>query len=449
MRRFSKVVLWGGLVCALAVGSAPAQLINEIIRGAANQVSSDIFNCRRGNNPCDLGYRMYSSVDPSEINGPSNPVDGIPRYLDAKKQYRADAQTTANFAVSGGSGGGNEWYVVWDGQTDGGTSDHAGWYGGQSQKVTFGEIGNSLSFNCLPVIAQEACFRGLSPLNGSNDTTRADGSALNHDGGMSPIPIAQIADNGLTAITLDWEFTANSTENDGAGSAIDTQSIWAVGNPTSFPTDGDLGANAVLVATVPRAQTSVILDRATLDSTLGLLRTTTYGFATTLGYQGGLGSNFSGNSARTGECIGGTTEPGDAPAFIDIEQVCVEFRTDGAGTQFLVVTFYMAQSPVGVNQRKYELDLGSRNADLIAFPASASLNRTGEAVVLRATANFDAGDIVGNSPSPDNALSRVTMVVAAAGVVSGNGGQTSINVSGRVKQPGVRDEFDLGTITFP
>ncbi|MFQ5767424.1 MAG: hypothetical protein ACE5ID_05510, partial [Acidobacteriota bacterium] len=160
MRRFSKLAFWGVLVLGMGVATSPAQvLLNEIIRGAVNGVTSDIFGCGTGAAPCGLSYRMYSSVDPTEINGPANPVDGIPKYRPRKQRYLTDLQTTANFPVSGGAGAGNTWYLVWDGITNAGTTDFIGWYGAQGQMIGFGEIGNGLSFNCLPVIAQEACFR--------------------------------------------------------------------------------------------------------------------------------------------------------------------------------------------------------------------------------------------------------------------------------------------------
>jgi hypothetical protein len=118
MRRFSRVVLWSGMAAALAVGSAPAQLLNELLRGAVNDQPTDLFVCDTGTVPCGLSYRYYSEVDASEINGPANPVDGIPRYAKGGFRYIADTQTTANFPVSQGAGGGNEWYLVWDGVTD-------------------------------------------------------------------------------------------------------------------------------------------------------------------------------------------------------------------------------------------------------------------------------------------------------------------------------------------
>ena len=52
MKRISKAALWGGLAFTLAIGVAPAQQINEIIRGAVNGISADIFDCgSRGNRP--------------------------------------------------------------------------------------------------------------------------------------------------------------------------------------------------------------------------------------------------------------------------------------------------------------------------------------------------------------------------------------------------------------
>ncbi|TDI45163.1 MAG: hypothetical protein E2P00_03805, partial [Acidobacteria bacterium] len=80
MKRITKAVLWGGLAFTLAIGLAPAQQINEIIRGAVNGIPSDIFSCAKGNSPCDLGYRMYCDQAPGDVSGAANPVDGIPKY---------------------------------------------------------------------------------------------------------------------------------------------------------------------------------------------------------------------------------------------------------------------------------------------------------------------------------------------------------------------------------
>ncbi len=72
MKRFSRLILWTGLVAALGIGTAPAQGAGlfELMRSAVLDQPSDLFGCGAGNNACDLGYRVYPSVDPSEVNGP-------------------------------------------------------------------------------------------------------------------------------------------------------------------------------------------------------------------------------------------------------------------------------------------------------------------------------------------------------------------------------------------
>ncbi|MCZ6650927.1 MAG: hypothetical protein O7D35_09690, partial [Acidobacteria bacterium] len=162
MKRISKAVLLGGLAFTLAIGIAPAQQINEIVRGAVNGISSDIFSCGPGgNSACDLGYKMYCELEPGDVSGAANPVDGIPSYRRRADRYLSDSQITGNYPTCGNAGPGNSWYILWDGQLGGGTSAHAGWYGAQAQRVKFNELGNSLSFNCLPVIGATACFAAL------------------------------------------------------------------------------------------------------------------------------------------------------------------------------------------------------------------------------------------------------------------------------------------------
>ena len=126
MKRFARLTLWSGLVFVLAVGASPAQQVAEILRGALNGVSTDLFNCGAGTTPCDLSYRIYSKAANFEINGPANPVDGIPQYLAADQRYRTDAVTTLNYPAASAAGFGNEWFVAWDGITGAGTTAHAG-----------------------------------------------------------------------------------------------------------------------------------------------------------------------------------------------------------------------------------------------------------------------------------------------------------------------------------
>ncbi|MFQ5719161.1 MAG: hypothetical protein ACE5IK_06400 [Acidobacteriota bacterium] len=456
------MILWGGLVCAMTIGAPSAQLLNEILRGAVNDVPTDLFNCRRGVEPCGLTYRVYSAVDPSEINGPANPVDGIPRYIRVKSRYISNAVTTANYPVSGGALAGNEWYVAWDGITGAGTTDHAGWYGAQSQVVNFSEIGNSLSFNCLPVLAQEACFAALDVANASNDTVRADGTPLTHVGGISPIPCPTLTSNTVSSLSYSWEQAANSTSRDGAGSAVTGTTLYLLPDPTAAATDGDLAAGAVAVASLGASDTSATLDKATLTATAGLIGSTIYSAALKVDYAGGLSSTqFSCNSELSGTAALPAAETGDAPSVVDTQQVLIE-QTGGLGGLsasatsaggFMVVTLRQGTNQVTQNQIHYELFFDTNldgtvdeSMEIFGFPSSASRNKAGVSVLLRFTSTFDAGTWEADS-SLDDATGRVQFVIAVDKLQAALG--SSFGLSGNVKRPGGnRDAWDAGVVTL-
>ncbi len=451
MRRFSKVVLWGGLVAVLSVGSAPAQVVSEIMRGAVNDVPTDMFNCGDGTIACGLSYRLLSAADPSDVNGAANPTDGIPSYRSKPMRYLSDSQTSANFPVAGNLGFGNEWYMLWDGKTGAGTSSHAGWYGTQSQKVNFSELGNSLSFNCLPVVAQEACFRALEVRNASNSTVRADGSALNNVGGISPIPCPTLTDNGLSTLTYNWEEATNSTMNDSAARGVVGYDLYLLPDPLAAATDAQLASGAVKVAGRSFGTTSATVSRGAIGALPGLVGSTIYSAALKLRYVGGKESlYFSCNSALSGVATQGAAESGDAPSSVDVQQVLVENRS---GSNFLVVTLKLAENQVSKNLIHYYIRFDGNQdgtpdheVEIFGFPASSSRNKAGVPVLLRFTTTFDAGDVEGNS-FLDDATGRVQVVVDADKLAAALG-SNSARITGLVQLRSSKDTWDAGVHSF-
>ena len=452
MRRFSMVVLWGGLIVALGVGMAPAQL-NEIFRGAVNDVPTDMFACMDGSMACGLTYRMFSATDPADVNGSANPSDGNPSYRMKAQRYLSDSQTTANFPLASGMPGA-DWFMLWDGQTGGGTADHAGWYGTQSQVIDFFELGNALKFNCLPVIAQEACFGALDVLNGYNDTVWADGSPLMHVGGISPIPCPTIVENGLSTITFGWEEAVNNSTRDGAPAGVAGYGLSVVPNPLAAPTDGDVGMYGVEVATTAYGTTMATVDRATLGATPGLVGSTIYSANLALDYVYGKESMYTScNSAATGYATL-ADEAGDAPFVVDVEQAWYEIRvSEMDGKDYVVVTLDMADLTVSKNLMNYYLRFdgnfdGTPDAEVRIFgwPSGASRSKAGVPVLLRWTATFDAGDIEGNSVIDDE-TGRVQIVIDAANLAMAVGGN-SAHMTGLTQLRSNKDPFDAGVISF-
>jgi hypothetical protein len=439
------MVLWGGLVAVLGVGTAPAQLFNELMRGAILNVPTDMFGCGTvGTTPCGLRYRTYSGSVPSEVNSPANPADGIPRYGIANTRYVSDTVSTANYPLSAALGAGGQWFTVWDGLTGGGTAAHAGWYGGQSQKVNNFELGNSLSLNCLPVTSQEACFAALNTAGGGNNTNRADGSALNRVGGISPIPCPQIDANNLDSIDLSWEQADNTTSRDGAASAVVGTRLYVLRDPTAAPTDGDLSSGAVAVGDFGAGTTSANVSRADAALASG----TGYAFANTVLYAGGKESfNFSCNSALTAVC---TADPvGDANSSVDIERICAEVRTFG-GEDYVVLTYDIVGDTVGTAAHERIQYTALMNGGTARFDARA-LNavqsaRQGDPVVIR----FDA-----SGPEPlnyddlsqvDNVYGRIVFVIHAD-TLAATLGTNTFSLSATVKVPGQQDTMSL-SFTF-
>jgi hypothetical protein len=452
MKRISMAVLWGGLAFTLAIGVSPAQLINEIVRGAANGVPTDMFGCGTGNASCDLGYKLYCDLDPSDTNGNANPTDGIPSYRGKAARYLADSQITGNYPVCGNSGAGSNWYMLFDGQTGGGTAAHAGWYGGQAQVINFGEIGNSLSFNCLPVIAAEACFAALDELNAFNDTTLRDGSALVHQGGLSPVPAAQF-EGMIDRVRANWEQAVNESVRDGAVPAVAGIDLYWMADDANA-TDGDWDASGQLVANLSSDATS--FDWARGNPFLE----TPFMLATKVTYVGGHSSFFSANSGSFSdtqdlECI---SEPLDAPAIVDVEEICVGVRTDEFGKEFLIIVVDIVGSPEG-QVRTPDINFLVQ----INSPGATRSNRqvraralNGSPVNLRFNTNFD------NTGEPDRLLTENTTYddtkgqilfgvplseladSLGGGSIDNEPGSRVITLDGRVAVPGAQDQWPNG-----
>jgi hypothetical protein len=446
------VVLWGGLALALGVGAAPAQL-SEIIRGVVTEVPTDMFACDNGSMPCGLSYRMVPQVAPNEVNGPANPVDGWPVYRARKDRYLSDAQTTANFPIGSGMPG-MEWYILWDGQTGAGTAGHAGWYGTQSQVINSFEIGNSTSFNCLPVVAQEACFAALDVLNGFNDTVRADGTPLTHVGGISPMPCPTLVQNGLATITYSWEEATNSTSRDGAAAGVVGYELFLAGN-NETPTDMDLAMGGASVASEMYGTTMTTVDRGNLGVTPGLEGMTIYTGALGLDYVLGKESlYYSCNSAATGYGALGPEETGDASFTIDVQQAYVETRVRESDLkEFLVLTMDMVDVTVSKNLARYELFFATcegcppaEEFDMRAFPASSSRSKSDGAVsvLFKLNASFDAGE---TDITFDDDYGRVTFLIDADALAAALG-QNTAYVTGDWFVRSARDRFTIGWVSF-
>jgi len=482
MKRITKSVLWGGLAFTLAIGLAPAQQINEIFRGAVNGIPSDIFSCGAGNSPCDLGYRMYCDLEPGDVSGVANPVDGIPEYRSKPSRYKGDAQITGNYPVCGNAGAGNSWYTIWDGQLGGGTSAHAGWYGAQAQRVNFNEIGNPLSFNCLPVTGAIACFAALSDLGQFNDTILRDGTPLNHVGGISPVPVPQF-EARIDSIAAVFEGVANKTILDVADDPIDSIDIlWMLDNANA--TDADWAANGQVLATLPSDATEFKMLRGSPF----LADDKNFMLATRLNYAGGHQSGFSANSGRFNELQdiefvaddgGGdglsessATVP-DAPAIVNIERIGFSVRKDDFGKEFLIVVLDMQGDPLGqvlTPSIKYQITMntpggGRSNRQVRANALTGSQSRGG-ATVLRFNTNWDnTGDADGllseNSTfdeRPDRGfiqfgipLNELIDAFNGTGSITGEPGTRVVTFSGSARVPGALDTFpnvDGETISF-
>jgi hypothetical protein len=162
--------------------------------------------------------RIYNEVDPTDFFGTANPVDGFPIYR-KKGIYEADAQLTGNYPSIVGLSDLN-WFSVWDGVTNVDRFDHVGYYGAQSQVVSFGELGNSTSTTCLPVVSSTACFLALAYDSGNDLNGFGPAGAISRKGGLSPIPRPTVSYSDSGNIDFIWEEAAALSINDGAPNPI-------------------------------------------------------------------------------------------------------------------------------------------------------------------------------------------------------------------------------------
>ncbi|TDI35242.1 MAG: hypothetical protein E2P03_01620 [Acidobacteria bacterium] len=195
-----------------------AQTSGEIVGSTVLGQEGDIFQCGRGLDPCNLHVRIYNEVDPTDFLGAANPVDGFPAYR-KRKFYQADSQLTGNYPSSLGLTDLN-WFAVWDGVTNQDRFDHVGYFGAQSQVVSFGELGNSTSSTCLPVVSSTACFLALAYESGNDLDGFGPAGAISRLGGLSPIPRPTVWFSDSGNIDFIWEEAAALSINDGAPNPV-------------------------------------------------------------------------------------------------------------------------------------------------------------------------------------------------------------------------------------
>ena len=245
-----------------------AQSAGEIIGSAVIQVPGDLFECERGEDACDLRVRTYNELDPTDFFGAANPVDGYPRYGRAGR-YFGDTQLTGNYPSSSGVFDLN-WYSVWDGVTNADRFNHVGYYGAQSQVVSFGELGNNTSPTCLPVVGQTACFLALWSETGNDLQGFGPGGRVARSGGLSPIPRPNVFSSSPSELQFAWEEAAASTINDGAPHPILGYKLYflAVGGDERLgPSEADLLA-AESQANLIDATPGTIIPRTSPSFTL-------------------------------------------------------------------------------------------------------------------------------------------------------------------------------------
>ncbi len=266
MRKFALLLAAATL---LSPGAVSAQSAGEIIGSTVIQVPADVFQCGRGTSPCNLRARIYNELDPTDFFGAANPVDGYPRY-GALGRYIGDSQITGNYPSWSGLYGLN-WYAVWDGVLNPNRFDHVGFYGAQSQVVNFSELGNNATINCLPVVAQTACFLALGSGTGNDLDGFGPAGAVNRFGGLSPIPRPTVVGSSLSSIDFAWEQATAATVNDGAPHPIQGYKLFFTmrdandrfgPSATELATQEALGQllDATPGTFIPRTTTSYTLD---------------------------------------------------------------------------------------------------------------------------------------------------------------------------------------------
>ncbi len=202
----------------LAPAAGFAQTAGEIVGSAVLGQDGDIFQCGRGTDPCNLKVRIYSEVDPTDFHGAANPVDGFPTYR-RRGIYQADSQLTGNYPATVGLTDLN-WFAVWDGVTSPDRFDHVGYFGAQSQVVSFAELGNTTSSTCLPVVSSTACFLALAYESGNDLDGFGPAGTIYRSGGLSPIPRPTVSFSDSGNIDFIWEEAAALSINDGAPNPI-------------------------------------------------------------------------------------------------------------------------------------------------------------------------------------------------------------------------------------
>ena len=213
-----KFLMLFAVAAAMAPAAGFAQSAGEIVGSAALGQTGDIFQCGRGNDPCNLSVRIYNEVDPTDFYGAANPVNGFPRYRN-RGMYQADSQLTGNYPSTVGLTDLN-WYALWDGVTAPDRFDHVGYFGAQSQVVSYGELGNQTSTTCLPVVSTTACFLALSSESGNDLNGFGPAGSVKRSGGLSPIPRPTVTYSDSSSIDFAWEEAAAFSANDGAPSPI-------------------------------------------------------------------------------------------------------------------------------------------------------------------------------------------------------------------------------------
>jgi len=423
-------------------------------------VTTDMFSCGNGNAPCNLGYKLYCDLFPADTVGLANPIDGWPAYRAKASRYLSDAQISGNYPDCGNMGAGNNWYMIWDGQTDSGTADHAGWYGAQAQRVFFNELGNSLSFNCLPVTGASACFAALSDLGQFNDTTRRDGSALSHEGGISPVPVPQF-EGRIDSIAAVFEGVTNKVIRDAADDPVTSVDLlWMTDNPGA--TDLDWAANGQLLATLPADATEFKMLRSDPFIRDGKF----FMLATRINYAGGYSSFLSANSGTFNELqdLECYADADDTAAIVNLQQVCFAVRKDDFGKEFLIILMDIEGAPLGqvlTDKAKYAVVMntegGIANMQVRGNALAAAKTRGGP-TVLRFNTNFDntgdADGLVSENSTFDEAPDRgwimfgvpLSELVDAfgGGSIAGAPGTRTVTFSGSSRVPTAIDTFPDG-----
>ena len=198
-----------------AVGLQWTQMSGEVLRAYVLDTPGDPFGCAGTTSACSLGYRIYHTLGPIEINAPARPISGVPQYRPKLGAYATEAAHQANFPAARGKFP-VPFFVAWDGVRDAGSPQHVGYYGVQSQIVNFGETGNPAQPGCLPGTGQEACFEPLSAAL-SGQVLRVGIAGI---GGLAPIPVPEVRSQSAELLEIGWEAARGFTTTDGAAAGI-------------------------------------------------------------------------------------------------------------------------------------------------------------------------------------------------------------------------------------